>query len=453
MSKAHLLVVDDEPDIRTLVQEILEDEGYKVVSAGGAQEARQACRAERPDLVLLDVWMPDTDGISLLKEWQQLGLNMPVVMMSGHGTIETAVEATRLGAVDFLEKPLSLAKLLVTVERHLELVRIRQENEGLKRQRMAPLDPLGSSRVMQALRTQAERVAGHDTPVLITGEPGSGKCNLARFLHAHSPRSAGPYVEFQPGSVEKEGTAAALFGGEDGETVRYGLLEQARGGTLYIDEITQLEMEQQRRLASALSRLAYTRVGGAAPLELGARVVAASSLPLEPEVRAGRLDEDLYYQLKVVPLNVPTLRDRPEDIPELLAFYADWFHTQERLPYRRFGIAAQNRLRQHSWPGNVRELTNLVQRLLIMGQGDEVEGAEAEQALGMSVVERPAPGAGFAMDLSVPLREAREQFEREYLLRQLKAAQGSVGKLAKLVGLERTHLYRKLRSLGVELKD
>ncbi|MCB1608080.1 MAG: sigma-54-dependent Fis family transcriptional regulator [Xanthomonadales bacterium] len=453
MSKAHLLIVDDEPDIRTLVQEILEDEGYKVVSAGSAQEARQACRAARPDLVLLDVWMPDTDGISLLKEWQQLGMTMPVVMMSGHGTIETAVEATRLGAVDFLEKPLSLAKLLVTVERHLELVKVRQENEGLKRQRMAPLDPLGSSRLMQGLRAQAERVASHDTPVLITGEPGSGKCNLARFLHAHSPRSEGPYVEFQPSSVEREGTVAALFGSEDGETVRYGLLEQARGGTLYIDEITQLDSDQQRRLASALSRSAYSRVGGAQPLELGARVIASSSLDLEPEVRSGKLNEDLYYQLKVVPLSVPALRERPEDIPELLAFYADWFHTQERLPYRRFGIAAQNRLRQHGWPGNVRELTNLVQRLLIMGQGDEVDGSEAEQALGMSVVERPAVGGGFSMDLNVPLREAREQFEREYLLRQLKAAQGSVGKLAKLVGLERTHLYRKLRSLGVDLKD
>lgn len=453
MSKAHLLIVDDEPDICSLVQEILEDEGYQVATAGGAQQARVAVRGSRPDLVLLDVWMPDTDGISLLKEWQQLGLDMPVVMMSGHGTIETAVEATRLGAVDFLEKPLSLAKLLVTVDRHLELVRMRQENEGLKRQRMAPLDPLGGSRLMQGLRAQAERVAGHETPVLLTGEPGSGKSNLARYLHAHSPRKDGPYVEFQPGAVEKAGTVAALFGCEEGETVRYGLLEQARGGTLFIDEITQLDEEQQRRLASALSRLAYSRVGGAQPLELGARVVAASSHDLEKEVGQGRLNEDLYYQLKVVPLSVPALRERPEDIPELLTFYADWFHTQERLPYRRFGIAAQNRMRQHAWPGNVRELTNLVQRLLIMGQGDEVDGAEAEQALGMSVVERPPADGGFALDLSMPLREAREQFEREYLLRQLKAAKGSVGKLAKLVGLERTHLYRKLRSLGVELKD
>jgi DNA-binding NtrC family response regulator len=454
MAKAHILVVDDEPDIRTLVQEILEDEGFAVRSADGAGAARRAIRDERPDLVLLDVWMPDADGISLLKEWQELALDMAVVMMSGHGTVETAVEATRLGALDFLEKPLSLAKLLVTVERSLEMTRVRRENEGLKRQRSVPLEPIGSSAAMQQLRTQAERLAGHDTPVLLLGEPGSGKATLARWLHGRSARRDGSFLEFQPGSVERNAQAATLFGSEDGDSVRYGLLEQARGGSLYLEEIGDLESGAQKRLASALSRQAYSRIGGAAPLELATRVIAGSARDLEQELRGGRLDEDLYYQLKVVPLKVPSLRERPEDVSELLSFHADWYHQQERLPYRRFSIAAQNRLRQHGWPGNVRELSNLVQRLLIMGSGAEIDAQEADQALGNTPLQRPRSGeGGFELDLNLPLREAREQFEREYLLRQLKAAQGSVGKLAGLVGLERTHLYRKLRALGVELKD
>lgn len=453
MAKAHILVVDDEPDIRSLVQEILEDEGYAVRSAEGAVTARKAIRDERPDLVLLDVWMPDADGISLLKEWQGQGLEITVVMMSGHGTVETAVEATRLGALDFLEKPLSLAKLLVTVERSLDHTRVRRENEGLKRQRSVPLEPVGSSQAMQQLRTQTERLAAHDTPVLLLGEPGSGKATLARYLHARSARRDGPFVEFQPAATEREGQAAVLFGSEEGGQVRYGLLEQARGGCLYLDEVTELCTEAQKRLASALSRQAYGRIGGAAPLELAARVVAASSADLEKALAGGKLDEELYYQLKVVPLKVPALRERPEDVSELLAFHADWYHQQERLPYRRFSIAAQNRLRQHAWPGNVRELSNLVQRLLIMGSSAEVDATEADQALGNTPPPRTSGEDGFAVDMNLPLREAREQFEREYLLRQLKAAQGSVGKLARLVGLERTHLYRKLRALGVELKD
>ncbi|MCB1628896.1 MAG: sigma-54-dependent Fis family transcriptional regulator [Xanthomonadales bacterium] len=453
MAKAHILVVDDEPDIRSLVQEILEDEGYAVRSAEGAEPARKAIRSERPDLVLLDVWMPDADGISLLKEWQGQGLDMTVVMMSGHGTVETAVEATRLGALDFLEKPLSLAKLLVTVERSLDHTRVRRENEGLKRQRSVPLEPVGSSQAMQQLRAQAERLAAHDTPVLLLGEAGSGKATLARYLHARSTRRDGAFVECQPAAIERDGQAVTLFGSEEGGQVRYGLLEQARAGSLYLDEITELCLEVQKRLASALSRQAYSRMGGAAPLELSTRVIASSSQDLERALASGQLDEELYYQLKVVPLKVPPLRERPEDVSELLAFHADWYHQQERLPYRRFSIAAQNRLRQHPWPGNVRELSNLVQRLLIMGSSAEVDAAEADQALGSAPPPRPVGDEGFPLDLNMPLREAREQFEREYLLRQLKAAQGSVGKLARLVGLERTHLYRKLRSLGVELKD
>lgn len=449
-----ILVVDDEPDIRSLVQDILADEGYGVEVAPDAGAARQAVRARRPDLVLLDVWMPDTDGITLLREWSQNGRPpMPVVMMSGHGTIETAVEATRLGAWDFIEKPISLAKLLLTVERALEASRLRQENEGLKRRVSEALEPVGSSRAMQALRAQIERAAQTDAGVLLEGESGTGKQVLARYLHERSPRREAPFVVVSGGALSKPDAARDVFGVEEGGELRYGLLEQASGGTLYLDEVTMLSTELQMRLAAALATRRFSRVGGHESVELAARIVAGTSRDLDSEVAAGRFNEALYYQLKVVPLRVPPLRERPEDIPELVRYFAGHFADRDLLPYRRFTVAAQNRMRQYPWPGNVRELSNLVQRLLILGQGDEVDLAEVEQALGPVRAEKPRGEGTLPIDLSLPLREAREAFEREYLMHQLKLAGGSVGKLAKVVGLERTHLYRKLRALGVDLKD
>ncbi|MEJ2344840.1 MAG: sigma-54 dependent transcriptional regulator [Gammaproteobacteria bacterium] len=454
MANPYVLVVDDEPDIRNLVREILEDEGYEVQVAESGAAARAACHDRRPDLVLLDIWMPDVDGVSLLKEWVEAegGLPFPVIMMSGHGTVETAVEATRLGAYDFIEKPLSLAKLLLTVERAVEADKLKRENVGLRRQVQPVTEPVGRSPAMQQLRDQVKRIASHDTWVLITGEPGTGKHTYGRYLHHNSARRDGPFIEMRGGTIAPENSAVELFGSEDDGGIYRGRLEQAHGGTLFMDEVADMDAETQTRLLSALEARSFMRVGGGHALEVDVRIVASSHQDLEQEVKAGRFREDLYYLLNVVPLRIPPLREHREDVPELLSYYVDYFVHTDHLAYRRFTVAAQNRLRNYTWPGNIRELKNMVQRLLILGAGEEIDTDEVETALGgagqagegMSV-------AATAMEL--PLREARELFEREYLQHQLAACGGSVGKLSQVVGMERTNLYRKLRALGIDVKQ
>ncbi|HEY7872737.1 MAG TPA: sigma-54 dependent transcriptional regulator [Rudaea sp.] len=457
MASATVLVVDDEPDIRTTVREILEDEGYAVILAADANEAREARLRERPDVVLLDIWMPGMDGISLLREWAEGGAlaSSPVIMMSGHGTVETAVEATRLGAYDFVEKPISLAKLLLTIERAREASRLRRENEGLRQHLALPLEPVGASKTMAALRGQLEKLAQHDTSILIHGEPGTGKESLARWLHDRGPRRGGPFVAVAPGSIPREHLVAALFGAENADGIQHGLLEQANGGTLFLDEVAELDDELQQRLFSVLQRRALVRSGGRAQVALDLRLIAASAQNLEAQIKAGRFREELYYLLNVVPLSVPPLRERSEDVPELLRLYADFFANRDKLAYRHFPVAVQNRLRNYPWPGNVRELRNLVQRLLVMGSAAEVDPGEVEAAFGSAAPEQcidTSSSITSGIDFDLPLREAREQFERAYLLRQLQQVGGSVGKLAKAVGMERTHLYRKLRDLGVDVK-
>jgi DNA-binding NtrC family response regulator len=453
MSAPHILVVDDEPDIRTLVQEILEDEGYTVGTAQNGESARHALRERRPDLILLDIWMPDLDGISLLKEWaEDDGLPCPVIMMSGHGTVETAVEATRLGAYDFLEKPLSMAKLLLTTERALEADKLTRENIGLKRRTALVHEPVGRSPAMQRLREQVKRIAQHDTWVLITGEAGSGRETFARYLHSQSARRERPFVDLGVSGIARANAPRELFGAEEGEHIHYGSLEQAAGGTLLLDEVGDMDLEVQSQLLGALDTGSFLRVGGTEPVRIDVRIIAATQRNLEEEVRGGRFREDLFYHLNVVPLHVPALREHNEDVPELLSYYVDYFATHEKLPYRRFSVGAQNYLRNYPWPGNVRELKNLVQRVLILGAGDEIGQDEVETTLGAApAVPTQCLEGLFSFDQ--PLRQAREQFEKAYLEYQLEKHGSNVSKMAKEAGMERTHLYRKLRSLGIEIKE
>jgi len=453
MSSGHILVVDDEPDIRNLVKEILEDEGFEVSIAESGETARHARRMRRPDLILLDIWMEDVDGISLLREWSESGgLPCPVIIMSGHATVETAVEATRLGAYDFIEKPISLAKLLLVVNRALESEKLQQENQGLKRQAQPVVEPAGKSEVMHVLRSQARRISQHNTWVLISGEPGAGKEVVARYIHAQSPLRDRPFVEVAVGSMSAGNSAVELFGSEEGDRIVYGRLEKANGGTLFLGNISDTDMQTQARLLSVFQTNSFLRMGGTEPIPVDIRVIATTSRDLEQEVREGRFREDLYYHLNVVPLTVPPLREHSEDVPELLNFYVDRFVVQEHLPYREFSIASQNRLRNYSWPGNNRELKNLVQRLLILGQGPVIDIDEVEAVLQQTDETATPTGSSATLPLDLPLREAREQFEKVYLEHQLQEVGGSVGKLAKRVGMERTHLYRKLRGLGIDFK-
>jgi DNA-binding NtrC family response regulator len=366
--------------------------------------------------------------------------------------VETAVEATRLGAYDFIEKPISLAKLLLTVERALEADKLARENTGLKRLEATVPEPIGRSDTMQRLREQARRIAQHSSWVLITGEPGTGKKTFAHYLHAQSPRRQGPFVEVGVGSMSPHTSAVELFGSEEGGRLNYGRFEQANGGTLYLDDIADMDLQTQARLLSVLETRSFLRMGGSEPVNVDVRIIAATHRDLAQAVAAGRFREDLYYHLNVVPLQIPVLAQHRDDIPDLLNYYADFFVTREGLPYRHFSVGAQNRLRNHAWPGNVRELKNLVQRLLILGAGEEIAAQEVDMAIGTQVATQAISGAS-AVPYDLPLREAREQFEKAYLEHQLLEVGGSVGKLAKRVGMERTHLYRKLKSLGIEAKN
>jgi two-component system, NtrC family, nitrogen regulation response regulator NtrX len=449
MSNARILVVDDEADIRELVQEILTEEGYSVGVAGTAAEARAACASQPPDLVLLDIWMPDTDGITLLREWQQtFGASLPVVMMSGHGTVETAIEATRLGALDYVEKPLSLAKLLRTVRSALE--------EGGRRRQAArnivpPLiAPAGRSRLMRELRDQVKQLAPHEAPVLIIGEPGTGREAFARYMHSLGPHADAPFVTAVAGALNGEGAEAALYGSESGGVVRKGLLEQAERGVLFLNELGDLGPAAQRLLFSAIDAGTFNRVGGSTPVRFDARVISSAQPGFEAQ-GAEPFRVDLLSHLNVLVLRIPPLREYAEDVPELLRHYVDRLVDDDRLGFRRFGVAAQNRLRNYPWPGNIRELKNLVHRLLIQGGPPEISLEEIEREIASQVtVDEPLVKQDL---LSMPLREAREHFERAYLTQQLQLCGGKVGLLAKRVGMERTHLYRKLRSLGVDFRQ
>ncbi len=451
INSPRILVVDDEPEIRRLVCEILEDEGYQVATAENGVEARKLKVIHNPDLILLDIWMPDTDGVSLLKEWVAEDYMLcPVVMMSGHGSVELAVEATRLGAYDFLEKPLSLAKLLLIVYRALEAGNLQIENAGLKKQLLVDIEPVGKSATVDRIKDQLKRLAQHDTRVLFGGEAGVGKELYARYLHNNSSHRQGPFIDVAVGSISPENSAVEFFGKESQGNVYPGLLERANKGTLFLSEIGGMDQETQLRLLSALESSSFLRVGGSEPVKVDVRVITSTRVSMDDEVRSGRFRQDLYYMLNEVAFNIPPLRDHSEDVPGLLSFYVDYFVTQDKLAFRRFSMAAQNYLRNYSWRGNVRELKNLVQRLMILGVGEEIELDEVKSALG-SVVPDVMLAVAVPEFFNLPLKEARDHFEKAYLEYHFERTGGSVAKLSSAVGMERTHLYRKLHSLNIKL--
>lgn len=462
MSERSVLVVDDEPDIRGLLQEILEDEGYAVSVADTASAAQRSVEESVPDLVLLDIWMPDMDGVSLLKSWKMGGtLAFPVIMISGHGTVETAVEATRLGAVDFIEKPLSLAKLLLTVEKAFAGDAVAA-NDGVPASlpRRLPL-VAGDGEHAQALRDALEAQVLASEPLLLLGEAGSGRSLFAQNVHDRHRAIEGPFISLRCDSLSNINAHRELYGevspGQSGEVVRAGYLESAGRGTLFLADVDQLPPSAQACLRRAMEQQGFVRHAsgggdaGNARVPLRCRLMASSTLPLEHKVAQGTFDPALASALSAQVVTLPPLRDHREDISALLEAFVDWHVDVEGLPYRHFTLAAQNRLRNLDWPGNLLELKNLVQRLLLLGADPDIHVDEIDRALGMGARSDAGSRATIALRHDLPLREARADFERQYLLRCLSDTRGNIGDLAKHVGMERTHLYRKLRSLDIDL--
>ncbi|MEW5757642.1 MAG: sigma-54 dependent transcriptional regulator [Pseudomonadota bacterium] len=451
MSKPYVLVVDDEPDIRALVKEILEDEGCEVRVAQDGEHARAALRERDPDLVLLDIWMPDIDGISFFK--QNLALQqpkIPVIVMSGHGTVETAVEATRLGAYAFLEKPLSLNKLLPAVEGALAAAKTdAAPDKAAARRATLEAQLIGKSALMQHLREQIGRLAQYDMPVLLLGESGSGKGAAARYLHALSGRKGKPFVELRLAALPEASFEVMLFGQEEGAQITPGAFERAAGGTLYLANVEVLPAPLQARLVNVIRNGSLVRVRGVQEIKTSVRLVSSTRVDLAGLVEEGEFHQDLYHGLKGAVIAMPPLREHVEDVPDLLNFFVDALVVKQNLPYRHFPLPVQNRLRNYQWPGNVRELVNLVRQLLISASLEEIALEEVEALL------KPAlPSAdNFLHEMFArPLREARDYFEKAYLEYHLQQEGGSVGRVAKIAGVERTHLYRKMRALGVEMK-
>ncbi|KPH82312.1 MULTISPECIES: sigma-54 dependent transcriptional regulator [Bosea] len=452
---ADILVVDDETDIRELVAGLLEDEGYRTRKAGSADEALAAIAARRPNLVFLDIWLQGSrlDGLQVLELIKQGHPDLAVVMISGHGNIETAVSAIKSGAYDFIEKPFKADRLVLVAERALEASRLRREVRELKKGSTQASRIVGHSTVVNQLRQTIDRVAPTNARVLITGEPGCGKELAARTLHEASTRSSGPFVVINAATITPETMEEELFGVEAGEgrSRRVGALEEAHGGSLYIDEIGDMPRETQSRILRVLVDQNFQRVGGATRVHVDVRIVSSTSRDLAQLIADGRFREDLYHRLSVVPVKVPALSERREDVPELIEFFMEQISVASGLPKRRIGSDAMAVLQSHEWPGNVRELRNNVERLMILTKGDPTADITVEMLpaeVGAMVPTTPS-GSGGERLMSLPLRDAREIFEREYLIAQIARFSGNISRTAEFIGMERSALHRKLKSLGV----
>ncbi|WP_370275796.1 nitrogen assimilation response regulator NtrX [Roseovarius indicus] len=446
-----ILIVDDERDIRELISDILEDEGFTTRLAGNSDEAMASIGQEPPALLILDIWLKDShmDGIDILKTVKLDYPDVPVVIISGHGNIEIAVAAIKQGAYDFIEKPFNIDQLLVVIRRGMETSRLRRENIALKRRGAEPSEMLGQSPAFRTLVSQLDKVTKSNGRVMLTGPAGSGKELAARYIHAHSNRAEGPFVSVSCASIEPERMEEVLFGRESDERgVEPGLLEEANGGVIYFDEVADMPLGTQSKILRVLVDQTFLRVGGSDKVQVDLRVISSTSRNLEAQIAADRFRRELYHRLNVVPITVPSLEERREDVPELARHFIEVLNREQGLPLRKISGEASALLQTLSWPGNVRQLRNVIERVLILGDSSgEIESKELPG-------ETQAPAEEGRVVLSgtvatMPLREAREAFEREYLLTQINRFGGNISRTAEFVGMERSALHRKLKSLGV----
>jgi two-component system, NtrC family, nitrogen regulation response regulator NtrX len=452
-----ILIVDDEADIRELVAGILQDEGYETRTARDSDEALAAIRTRRPNLVFLDIWLQGSrlDGLQLLDTAKTEHPELPVVMISGHGNIETAVAAIKQGAYDFIEKPFKADRLVLVADRALETSRLKREVKELKQMAPHPTMLVGHSTAINQLRQTIEKVAPTNSRILIVGPSGAGKELAARTIHTHSGRNGGPFVVINAAAITPERMEIELFGveqsnGTQGRTV--GALEEAHGGTLFIDEIADMPRETQNKILRVLVDQTFQRVGGSTKVTVDVRVVSSTSRNIEAEIAAGKFREDLYHRLSVVPIRVPPLAERREDIPNLIEYFMDQISQSTGLPKRKIGGDALAVLQSHDWPGNVRQLRNNVERLMILAGGEPeavISASMLPQDVGSMVPSMPNGNGGEHL-MGMPLREAREAFEREYLKAQISRFGGNISRTAEFVGMERSALHRKLKALGMD---
>ncbi len=446
-----ILIVDDERDIRELISDILKDEGYTTRLAANSEECMAQVDADAPSLMILDIWLKDSnmDGIDILKAVKQDRPEIPVVIISGHGNIEIAVAAIKQGAYDFIEKPFNIDQLLVVIRRAMEAAKLRRENVELKRKDVTSAEMVGSSSAFKALKSQLEKVTKSNGRVMLSGPPGSGKEVAARHIHLNSARANAPFVCVNSASIAPERMEEVLFGREStGRGVEPGLLEQANGGILYLDEVADMPPGTQSKILRVLIDQQFQRVGGADNVNVDIRVISSTTRDLEQEIEAGRFREELYHRLNVVPIVVPSLEDRREDIPELAEYFIEVLNREQGLPLRKLSGEAVALLQTMQWPGNVRQLRNVIERVLILGDS---EGEITASELPGTELNRDEDGRVVLSGnlATLPLREARELFEREYLLTQINRFGGNISRTATFVGMERSALHRKLKSLGV----